>query len=47
MGVFGLVVDERVIAIGLISGAALGVIGALPPALRALRLPIPEALRAH
>ncbi|MCW5765378.1 MAG: ABC transporter permease [Phycisphaeraceae bacterium] len=45
-GVFGLVVDHTVVALGLAAGLALGLIGALPPALRALRLPIPESLKA-
>ncbi|MFM9996899.1 MAG: ABC transporter permease [Phycisphaerales bacterium] len=46
MGAFGLSVDAGVVALGLLAGLALGMIGALPPALRALRLPIPEALKA-
>ncbi|MBL8990228.1 MAG: ABC transporter permease [Phycisphaerae bacterium] len=45
-GVFGLVVDHTVVALGLAAGLALGLIGALPPALRALRLPIAESLKA-
>lgn len=46
MGAFGLTVDAGVVALGLLAGLVLGLIGALPPALRALRLPIPEALKA-
>jgi putative ABC transport system permease protein len=46
MGVFGLVIDSMVLALGLGAGLALGVAGALPPAWRALRLPIAEALKA-
>jgi ABC-type antimicrobial peptide transport system permease subunit len=46
MGAFGLVVDGPVLATGLIAGAALGVVGALPPAWRSLRMPITEALKA-
>lgn len=46
MGVFGLVVDARVLGIGLVAGALLGVVGAIPPALRCLSLPIPSALKA-
>lgn len=46
MGVFGLTVNERVIAMGMIAGLLLGLVGALPPALRALRMPIPESLKA-
>jgi putative ABC transport system permease protein len=46
MGVFGLVVDPPVVAAGLIAGLALGIVGALPPAYRCLRLNIPVALKA-
>jgi putative ABC transport system permease protein len=46
MGAFGLVIDEVVIASGLAAGLALGLIGALPPAWRCLRLSIPLALKA-
>jgi putative ABC transport system permease protein len=46
MGVFELVVDHRVILTGLLAGLVIGIIGALPPAWRCLRLPIPEALKA-
>ncbi|HYO07906.1 MAG TPA: ABC transporter permease [Tepidisphaeraceae bacterium] len=46
MGVFGLVIDSPVLATGLVAGLALGVIGALPPAWRCLRLPIAQALKA-
>lgn len=46
MGAFGLVIDERVAALGLLSALALGVVGALPPAIRCLRPPIPVALKA-
>jgi putative ABC transport system permease protein len=46
MGAFGLVVDERVLALGLVSGFLLGVLGALPPAVRCLRPPISVALKA-
>jgi len=45
MGAFGLTVDAPVLAAGLGAGLALGVLGALPPAWRCLRLPIPAALR--
>jgi putative ABC transport system permease protein len=47
MGVFGLVVDAPVVAAGLIAGIVLGLVGALPPAYRCLRLNIPVALKAH
>ena len=46
MGAFGLVIDERVVGIGLACGLALGVLGALPPAIRCLRPSIPLALKA-
>lgn len=46
MGAFGLVVDTTVIALSLLVGIGLGLLGALPPAFRCLRLPIPIALRA-
>jgi len=46
MGVFGLVIDETVVGLGLVSGLLLGVVGALPPAVRCLRPPIPMALKA-
>jgi putative ABC transport system permease protein len=46
MGAFGLIVDGPVLATGLIAGVLLGVVGALPPAWRCLRMPITEALKA-
>ncbi len=46
MGAFGLVVDGKVLTTGLLAGLLLGVIGAIPPAWRCLRLPIPEALKS-
>lgn len=46
MGAFGLAIDERVVGLGLVSGLALGVIGALPPAIRCLKPTIPVALKA-
>lgn len=46
MGAFGLIIDAGVLALGLLAGLALGLIGALPPAWRCLRMPVPEALRA-
>jgi len=46
MGVFGLVVDAPVLAIGVVSGLVLGLVGALPPAYRCLRLSIPVALKS-
>jgi putative ABC transport system permease protein len=46
LGSFGLAIDAPVLLTGLGAGLALGFIGAIPPALRALRLPIPESLKA-
>jgi putative ABC transport system permease protein len=46
MGAFGLLIDGQVLAGGLAAGVVLGVVGALPPAWRCLRMPIPEALKA-
>jgi putative ABC transport system permease protein len=46
MGVFQLVIDEQVLLMGLIAGLAMGLIGAIPPAWRCLKLPINEALKA-
>lgn len=45
MGAFGLRVDAGVVALALVTGVVLGLVGALPPAVRCLRLPVPEALR--
>jgi len=46
MGTFTLTMTEGIVALGIGSGLLLGMIGAIAPALRCLRLPIPEALRA-
>jgi len=46
MGTFGLRIDAVVMAWGLGTGLALGVIGAILPAWRCLRLPIAESLKA-
>lgn len=46
MGVFGLQIDAAVLTIGIAAGLVLGLVGALPPAARCLRLPITEALKA-
>ena len=45
-GALTLVVDGPVLTIGLLAGLALGLVGAIPPAWRCLRMPIPEALKA-
>ncbi|HEY0009202.1 MAG TPA: ABC transporter permease [Tepidisphaeraceae bacterium] len=46
MGAFGLAVDGPVVLLGIAAGLAVGLLGALPPALRCLQLPIAEALKA-
>ncbi|MCZ7648310.1 MAG: ABC transporter permease [Planctomycetota bacterium] len=46
MGAFGLVLDAPVLALGLLAGLVLGIVGALPPAWHCLRPAIPEALKA-
>ena len=46
MGAFGLVLDGPTIAIGLVAGLMLGLVGSLPPTLQCLRMPITESLRA-
>lgn len=47
MGAFGMLVDGPTIGFGIAAGLLLGLIGAIPPALRCLRLPIAEALKAN
>jgi putative ABC transport system permease protein len=46
MGAFSLRVDEVAVLIGCAVGLLLGVLGAVPPAIRALRMPIVDGLRA-
>ena len=46
MGAFGMRLDGPVLAIGLAAGLALGLLGALPPAWRCLRVPVAESLKA-
>ncbi len=46
IGAFGLRIDAPVLLTGMGAGLALGLIGALPPAFRCLRLPIPESLKS-
>lgn len=46
IGVFHLTLPLPVIAVGLVTGVLLGSLGALPPALRCLRAPLPSALRS-
>jgi putative ABC transport system permease protein len=46
MGAFALRIDEAAVLIGCGVGVLLGVIGAVPPAIRALKMPIVEGLKA-
>ena len=46
MGAFALRVDSVVMLTGLACGAAVGLVGAIPPSIRCLRLPIPSALKS-
>ena len=46
MGAFALTIDAPVVLIGLLGGLLVGLVGAIPPAIRCLRLPIPEALKS-
>lgn len=46
MGAFGLTVDAPVVLAGMGAGLGLGLLGALPPAWRCLRMPVTDALRA-
>jgi hypothetical protein len=46
MGAFALRIDSVAVLLGCGSGLALGLIGALPPAVRAMRLPVVEGLKA-
>lgn len=46
MGAFSLKVDSLAVVIGCGTGLLLGMIGALPPAIKAMRLPIAEGVKA-
>lgn len=46
MGAFTLQLDRPALLIGCVSGLGLGVFGAIPPAVPAFRMPIPDALKA-
>jgi ABC-type lipoprotein release transport system permease subunit len=46
MGAFQLRVDHVAVSVGLLSGILIGVLGAIPPAIRAMRMPIVEAMKA-
>ncbi len=47
MGAFALTLDAPVLLAGVAGGLLVGFIGAAPPAIRCLRLPIPIALKSH
>ncbi len=46
MGAFAITLDAPVVLIGVLSGLVVGLVGAIPPAARCLRLPITEALKS-
>jgi putative ABC transport system permease protein len=46
MGAFALEIDAPVVLAGVLGGLVVGLVGAAPPAVRCLRLPIPDALKA-
>jgi ABC-type lipoprotein release transport system permease subunit len=47
MGAFAVVIDAPVMVAGLGAGLLVGMVGAVPPAIRCLRLPISEALKSY
>jgi putative ABC transport system permease protein len=47
MGAFALTLDAPVMLAGLLAGLTVGLVGAIPPAIRCLRLPITQALKSH
>jgi putative ABC transport system permease protein len=47
MGAFALTIDAPVLLVGLLGGLLVGFVGAIPPAIRCLRLPISQALKSH
>ncbi|MEL6741803.1 MAG: FtsX-like permease family protein, partial [Planctomycetota bacterium] len=47
MGAFALTIDPPVLLAGIGAGLVVGLIGAIPPAVRCLRLPISQALKSH
>jgi ABC-type antimicrobial peptide transport system permease subunit len=46
MSAFPLRVDHVAVAAGLVTGLLIGVVGAMPAAVRAMRMPVVEALKA-
>lgn len=47
MGAFALTLDAPVMLTGIAGGLFVGIVGAFPPAVRCLRLPIAQALKSH
>jgi putative ABC transport system permease protein len=47
MGAFAMTLDAPVMLAGLLGGLVVGLVGAVPPAIRCLRLPITEALKSY
>jgi putative ABC transport system permease protein len=45
MGAFTLHIDATAVLIGCATGLTLGLLGTIPPAIRALRMPVIDALR--
>lgn len=46
MGAFALRVDGATLMMGMLAGLSIGILGAIPPSLRALRMPIVDGLKA-
>lgn len=46
MGAFALTIDAPVLLLGMLGGLLVGFVGAIPPAIRCLRLPITQALKS-
>jgi ABC-type lipoprotein release transport system permease subunit len=46
MGIFSMSIDAACVAWGLVAAAILGIVGSLPPAIRCMRTPIPQALKS-
>ncbi len=46
MGALALTIDAPVMLVGIASGLVVGLVGAIPPAIRCLRLPVTEALKS-
>jgi putative ABC transport system permease protein len=47
MGAFAVTLDAPVVLVSILAGLTVGLVGAIPPAVRCLRLPITEALKSH